>query len=90
MTNYFSDTFLMSPFPPSYLGPSELGRWRVGGSIVYSVAKCRENVGNSAPRSVGMGSPLLKCLFISSASLASGFLGMELTVLFAGIKVCGS
>ena len=51
MTNYFNDTFLMSPFPPSYLDPSELGRWHVGG-VLYIVWPSAERMWEAVPRGV--------------------------------------
>lgn len=78
----------LSPSHSPTRGPSELG-----GLFLKSCAQrngCGGNVGDSAQRITGIISAQLKFEFMGFVSLARGFLVVELTFLFAGIKVSGS
>lgn len=60
------------------------------GESGHRVAGCRGKTGDSTQRSTGTVSPYLKCEFMGFISLACSFLAVELTFLFARIKVSGS
>lgn len=87
-TNHFKLNLILpnlSPIPPIYLGPFSSLR-----GVIHSVDGYRGDVGGSILRVTGITFPHLKFKFMGFVSLACGFLIVEFTFLFAGIKVSGS